>query len=204
MMQLSVSRRKFLEQVSFAAAMAPLSATADGGDAKVYPLLRWNSAAELRRESDELWKLADLINAYRRQNRLPEAPLSPRLTAVAMAHVNDLIANRPAAGNLHSWSRGEHWSGGEYRPGDKSTWPIMWDKPREIAGYDGYGFEIAAAKVDNPAHALREWWASSKHLDVILSRGVWSKPRWRWRAVGAVFQQGYACAWFGAEEDEGV
>jgi uncharacterized protein YkwD len=206
MLQSPMLRRSFLQQVTFGVGLAGthgmIASAADAEDAKTHPLLRWKTAAEVRGQPEELWRLTDLINAYRRQNGLPEAPLSPRLTAVALAHVNDLIENRPhATGNLHSWSHGEHWSGGEYRPDDKSTWPVMWDKPREIAGYDGHGFEIAAAGVDNAAHALRVWWASPNHLDVILGRGIWNKPRWRWRALGAVFQQGYACAWFGADED---
>jgi hypothetical protein len=204
-MQSLVPRRLFLKHAALAGiSAAPLFSCgmAAAGDGSSYPLLRWDSVEDIRRQEDGLWKLTDLINAYRRRNRLPEAALSPRLTAVALAHVHDLIRTRPhAAGNLHSWSRAEHWTGGEYLTDDKSTWPIMWEKPREIAGYDGLGFEIAAANVDDPEHALRAWWASPSHLDVILSRGVWSKPRWRWRALGAVFQEGYACAWFGAEED---
>jgi hypothetical protein len=188
--------------VSLAATPALCGASARAGDGKSYPLLRWKTPADVRREGEEIWRLADLINAYRRQNGLPEAPLSPRLSAVALAHVHDLIQHRSQLGrSLHSWAQGEHWTGGEYRPADKATWPIMWDKPREIAGYESYGFEIAAANVDGPSHALREWWGSPTHLDVILSRGVWSKPRWRWRALGAVFQDGYACAWFGADAD---
>jgi hypothetical protein len=39
------------------------------------------------------------------------------------------------------------------------------------------------------------------HHSVILHRGVWADPPWRWRALGAVFHQRYACAWFGNAAD---
>jgi uncharacterized protein YkwD len=171
--------------------------------ANAFPLLRWTTAPEVRRQPEELWRLVDLMNALRRSRGLPEAPLSPRLTVVAFEHVKDLIHNRPhaAGGSLHSWSPGAFWSGGVYRPEEKTTWPVMWDKPREIAGYDGYGFEIAASNIDDADHALQAWRSSPAHLDVILSRGVWSNPRWRWKAMGAVFYRGFACAWFGPAED---
>jgi hypothetical protein len=201
-------RRRFL--VGFGSGIcagiaAPRAARgADKSAGQSCPLFHWTSAQAVRNQPEEVWRLVDLINAFRKEQGLPEAPLSPRLTAVALAHVNDLVHNRPHAanGNLHSWSRGEHWSGGEYRADDKSTCPVMWDKPREIAGYEGHGFEIAASHVESPAEALSAWRSSPVHLDVILSRGVWSKPRWRWKAMGAVCRHGYACAWFGADEDK--
>lgn len=202
-----LSRRTFLRKatlsVCLAATPSPTVVEAVASDTRTFPLLRWSSADEVRRQPEEVWRLVDLINAFRRANRLPEAALSPRLTVVALEHVRDLIHNRPheTTGNLHNWSHGAHWTGGVYRPDEKATWPIMWDKPREIAGYEGYGFEIAASNVDSSAHALQAWRGSRAHLEVILSRGVWNKPRWRWKALGAVFYKGYASAWFGADED---
>lgn len=209
---LGVSRRTFVQQASLGASLwlAEASAPLAGNERKVqasegrtFPLLRWTSAAEVRKQPDALWRLVDLINTYRRTQGLPEAALSPRMTAVALEHVKDLIHNRPheATGNLHNWSNNERWTGGVYRPEDKSTWPVMWNKPREISGYAGLGFEIAAAHVDDAAHALQAWRGSRSHWEVLVNRGAWSKPRWRWKALGAVFHQGYACAWFGAEED---
>ncbi|MBW3596605.1 MAG: CAP domain-containing protein [Planctomycetes bacterium] len=201
-MQRAIHRRRFLWQSTLLGTSAAVCPAAETSNA-AFPLLRWRTATEVRRQPAELWRLADLINDYRQSRGLPEAALSPRLTAVAFAHVKDLLHNRPhaATGNLHCWSESMRWTGGIYRPEDKSTWPVMWRKPREIAGYDGYGFEIAASNVDNADHALRAWRDSPAHLDVILNRGVWSKPRWRWKAVGAVFYRGFACAWFGAEAD---
>ena len=198
-----IHRRQFLHgAVLGACTTAGVSAAAEtGGDP--FPLLRWTTAAEVRRQPEELWRLVDLINALRRSHGLPDAALSPRLTAVAFEHVKDLLHNRPHAvgGSLHSWSQSSFWSGGAYRPEKKATWPVMWDKPREIAGYDGYGFEIAASNIDGAEHALEAWQGSPAHRDVILSRGVWSNLRWRWKAMGAVFHRGFACAWFGPAED---
>jgi hypothetical protein len=33
----------------------------------------------------------------------------------------------------------------------------------------------------------------------VLNRGIWA--RYQWKALGAVLHEGFACAWFGAEED---
>ena len=102
-------------------------------------------------------------------------------------------------GSLHSWSSSERWTGGAFLLADPRTHTIMWDKPREIADYDGYGFEIAAAGVRDLKHALHLWAASPPHRDVILNRGGWA--RMNWRAIGAVFHKGYASAWFGETLD---
>lgn len=198
-MHSTLTRRTFLGHAALASCAASAAPAAEFTEAP-FPLLRWSSAEEVRSLPEELWRLTDLINAFRSSSGLADAALSPKLTAVAFEHVKDLLHKRPQAanGSLHSWSASDYWTGGVYRPEDKTTWPVMWEKPREIAGYDGYGFEIAAANVDSPAHALEAWRGSAAHRDVMLNRGVWSKPRWRWRAVGAVFYRGYACAWFGA------
>jgi hypothetical protein len=93
-----------------------------------------------------LHKLADLINSYRKDNGLAAIPLSPSLTTVAFTHVGDLETNHPerqCSGILHSWSKGSSWTGGCYSYTDQSTWPIMWNKPKEITKYQGRGYEIA-------------------------------------------------------------
>src|SRR5918997_3933525 len=82
--------------------------------------------------------VAEAINAYRAAQGLPPIPVSAEMTEVARAHVEDLAANQPEAacgGNLHSWSRQPGWTGGCYDSADAATWPLMWDKPREIAEY---------------------------------------------------------------------
>jgi hypothetical protein len=164
---------------------------------------KFPTVAEIRAKGDEFWKLADLINAFRRKHALPAIPLSSRLTTVAALHVTDLAEQRPyeTHGSLHSWSDDERWTGGAFKKSDKTTHPIMWDKPKEITGYPGYGFEVCAMRVKSLDHALAEWLASESHADVMLNRKLWADKRWRWQALGAVFHKGYACAWFGDKPD---
>ena len=175
-----------------------------GHAAERTPTLReFHSVAEIRAKGDEFWKLADLINAFRRKNSLPQIPLSPKLTTVATLHARDLVEQRPYEkhGSLHSWSDDERWTGGAFTKSDKKTHPIMWDKPKEITGYAGYGFEVCAMRVKSLDQALAEWLASEAHADVMLNRKLWADKRWRWQALGAVFHKGFACAWFGDQPD---
>ena len=66
--------------------------------------------AGLPRPSQAVSPAADLIaaiNQYRQQHGLPAIPASPKLNAVAVAHVQDLATYHPenkCGGNLHSWS----------------------------------------------------------------------------------------------------
>ena len=85
-----------------------------------------------------------------------------------------------------------------FSPADKSTFPIMWEKGKEIASYAGHTFEVAAAGVRTPQAALALWRRSPLHLDVLLNRGLWKEARWQWKAAGAALADGFACAWFGA------
>ena len=160
------------------------------------------SVDQIRSKGEEVWKLVDLINAYRRKHRLEAITLSPRLTAVAAWHVKDLAEQQPhkTHGSLHSWSESRRWKGGPFHVGDADTHPVMWDKPREIADYPAPGFEIAASGIRSLAHALQVWQGSAPHNDVILNRNIWRDHRWQ--ALGAVYHRGYACAWFGEEKDD--
>lgn len=162
------------------------------------------SVERLRGSDPKHWKLADLINDLRRRQGLDAVPLSPRMSVVAILHARDLAQKRPHErfGSLHSWSEGGgDWKGGAYKQADKGTWPLMWEKPKEIAAYPGNGFEVAAAKCKNLEQALAAWLESAAHSAVILNRGIWEKMKWK--ALGAAFEEGYACAWFGEEQDAG-
>jgi hypothetical protein len=146
--------------------------------------------------------IAEAINAYRQANGLPAIPVSDELTRVAQAHVADLAANHPedaCNGNLHSWSNNGNWTGGCYDPNDETTWPLMWDKPNEIAGYPGRGYEISAwaTPAITAEQALSLWQNSGPHNDVILNQGIWTD--YPWGAIGGWAADGYACAWFGQE-----
>jgi hypothetical protein len=145
--------------------------------------------------------VAEAINAYRQEQGLPAIPVSDELTRVAQAHVADIVANHPETacdGNLHSWSNSGNWTGGCYSK-DKATWPVMWNKPQEIAGYPGRGYEISAWATPSitAGQALSWWQGSADHNDVILNNGMWTD--YPWGAIGGWVADGYACAWFGVE-----
>jgi hypothetical protein len=155
-------------------------------------------------------ELAGLVNAYRREHRLPAVPLSRSLTGVAELHVRDLELNRPDSGtdprgqrcNTHSWSSAGPWTPVCYTP-DHRFGSRMWSKASEITGgaYRGDGFEIAAGGPGfamTPAFALSSWQASPLHNAVILQQGKWREP---WRAMGVGVYGGYAVIWFGREPD---
>jgi hypothetical protein len=146
--------------------------------------------------------IAEAINAYRQANGLAAIPVSEELTRVAKAHVADLVAHRPqdaCNGNLHGWSPNGNWTSGCYNPNDQTTWPLMWNKPQEIAGYPGRGYEISAWADPsiNAEQALALWQGSPPHNDVILNRGIWAD--FPWGAIGGWVADGQACAWFGQE-----
>ncbi len=146
--------------------------------------------------------IPEVINAYRLANGLAAIPISEELNRVAQAHVADLVANNPEAacnGNLHSWSNNGAWTGGCYDSNDDATWPIMWNKPNEIAGYAGRGYEVSAwaSPSITPDQALALWQGSAPHNDVLLNKGIWTD--FPWGAMGGWAADGYACAWFGQE-----
>jgi hypothetical protein len=144
--------------------------------------------------------LAKLINDYRATLNLPRVALSPALTKVAQAHVRDLNVNKPVKEgcNMHSWSAKGSWTACCY-DSSKAAARCMWVKPKEIAGYAGYGYEIAAnASGITPDRALEMWQKSKAHHEVMINRGIWTKP---WRAMGVAVEGDHAVAWFGEERD---
>jgi hypothetical protein len=143
--------------------------------------------------------LAELINDYRATLKLPRVAVSPALTKVAQAHVRDLAVNKPVKEgcNLHSWSGKGDWSGCCY-DSSKEAARCMWVKPKEIAGYQGHGYEIAAtASGLTPEHALEMWQKSPAHHEVMINKGIWTKP---WRAMGVAIEGDFGVAWFGEVE----
>lgn len=145
--------------------------------------------------------LAKLINDYRASKKLPRLAISPKLTKVAEAHVRDLEVNKPVTEscNMHSWSKQKGWTGCCY-DSSKEAAKCMWVKPKEIAGYAGNGYEIAAnASGITPAKALELWQKSSAHHVVMINGGIWKKP---WGAMGVAISGDHAVAWFGEETDK--
>lgn len=145
-------------------------------------------------------RLAKLINDYRASLKLPRVPISTKLTKVARAHVHDLNVNKPVRPgcNLHSWSAKGSWTSCCY-DSSKQAARCMWVKPKEIARYAGKGYEIAAnASGITPERALELWQQSRAHHEVMINKGIWTKP---WRAMGVAVEGDYSVAWFGEEAD---
>ncbi len=151
--------------------------------------------------NSETVKLAEVINEYRASKGLSKIPISPSLTKVAQLHVKDLAENHPNQGvcNLHSWSDKGNWSACCYTSDHKNA-KGMWNKPKELTSYKGYGYEIAASSsAELTAElALSIWKTSRGHHNVILNKGMWKKE---WKAMGAAIYKGYAVVWFGHEKD---
>jgi hypothetical protein len=144
--------------------------------------------------------LAKLINDYRASINLPRVAISAGLTKVAQAHVRDLNVNKPVKEgcNMHSWSAKGGGTACCY-DSSKEAARCMWNKPKEIAGYKAYGYEIAAgASGVTPEQALALWQNSEAHHAVMINKGIWKKP---WRALGVAIEGDFAVAWF-AEDDK--
>jgi hypothetical protein len=145
--------------------------------------------------------LVKLINDYRASIKLPRVAVSKKLTKVAEAHVRDLNVNKPVKEgcNMHSWSDKGKWTSCCY-DSSKAAAKCMWVKPKEIAGYAGHGYEIAAgASGIEPARALKLWQDSPAHHAVMINKDLWKKP---WGAIGVAIEGDFAVAWFGEQADE--
>lgn len=154
--------------------------------------------------SQEEQKLYNLIMEYRKSKNLPPIPLSAKLTLVAQTHARDLMANYTFdvnnKCNPHSWSKKGKWSACCYTNDHKQA-KCMWDKPREIAGYNSNGYEIAyySSKGATAEEGLAGWKLSPGHNPLIINEGMWSKVQWK--AIGIGIFGEYGIVWFGEIED---
>ena len=150
-------------------------------------------------------KLYDLIMAYRKSKKLKAIPFSWKLTKVAQAHVKDLAANYNYEDhgdcNPHSWSDKGIWTACCYT-GDPKKAACMWDKPKEISGYEREGFEIAyySSAGATATEGLEGWKKSKGHNPVLIKSGTWSKTEWK--AIGIGIYEEYGVVWFGELEDK--
>ena len=150
-------------------------------------------------------KLYDLIMEYRKSKNLESIPLSPKLTLVAQTHAKDLAENYEFNAknkcNPHSWSKKGGWTSCCYTNDHKEA-SCMWNKPQEIAGYDGNGFEIAyySSLGANAKEGIEGWKISPGHNPLLINSGTWSKLKWK--AIGIGIYKEYGLVWFGEVEDE--
>jgi len=155
--------------------------------------------------SEEEKKLYDLIMQYRKSKKLKSIPLSAKLTKTAQTHAHDLADNyvfeEGGKCNPHSWSDKGNWTSCCYTSDHKQS-QCMWDKPKEIAGYNSPGYEIAyfSTAGASAAEGLEGWKKSPGHNPVIVNLGTWQKVEWK--AIGIGMYKEYGVVWFGEIEDE--
>lgn len=149
-------------------------------------------------------KLYQLIMSYRESKNLPAIPFSAKLTQVAQAHVRDLADNfdydNKRGCNPHSWSKNGAWTSCCYTPDHKQK-ECMWNKPKEIAGYNGSGYEIAyySSAGATAEEGLDGWKKSPGHNPLLINSGIWSKSNWKGLGIG-IYKE-YGVVWFGETED---
>ena len=150
-------------------------------------------------------KLYELIMEYRKEKNLESIPLSAKLTLVAQTHAKDLSENfKPfdrGNCNLHSWSKKGKWESCCYTDDHKNS-ECMWSKPKEIAGYESSGYEIACyhSAGANAVDAIAGWKVSAGHNRVMINDGIWNKIKWN--AIGIGIYKEYGVVWFGELKDE--
>jgi hypothetical protein len=155
----------------------------------------------LNKEEQNLYTL---MMDYRKSKGLPIIPLSAKLSLVAQTHAHDLMdhykfdINNKC--NPHSWSKKGKWTACCYTSDHKQA-KCMWDKPKEIAEYNGSGYEIAyySSKGATAEEGLAGWKLSPGHNPLIINDGMWSKLQWK--AIGIGFYGEYGIVWFGEVED---
>ena len=78
----------------------------------------------------------------------------------------------------------------------------MWNKPREIAGYESNGYEISYYKSDGATaqQGIDGWKESTGHNQVIINDGIWKTVNWN--AVGIGIYKEYGVVWFGTLADK--
>jgi hypothetical protein len=155
--------------------------------------------------SPEEQLLYSMIMDYRKSKKLPPIPLSAKLTKVAKVHAYDLTSNYEFDPenkcNPHSWSKKGKWSPCCYTNDHKQA-SCMWDKPKEIADYNGLGYEIAYYSSDHATakEGLDGWKLSPGHNPLLINSGMWSKVKWN--AIGIALYKEYGIVWFGQELDD--
>ncbi|MTI21156.1 CAP domain-containing protein [Fulvivirga sp. RKSG066] len=155
--------------------------------------------------STEEAKLYELINDYRKQKRLTAIPYSAKLSLVAQMHAKDLADNYDFDPNNkcnpHSWSKKGKWSSCCYTNDHKEA-QCMWDKPKEIAGYQSPGYEIAyySSAGASASEGLDGWKRSPSHNPLLINTDMWKKVKWQ--GVGVGIYKEYAVVWFGQLNDD--
>jgi len=147
--------------------------------------------------------LFDKINELRLDYGKPKLQLSASLSYVASLHADDLQINNPDTSicNLSSWSDKGDWTPCCYTKYLHNP-DCMWAKPKELTPYPYRGYELVVfIQEDFNADTIINLWSDSKEvLDMILTRGSYSKKKWI--CAGVAVSDNYVSVWFGQRKDK--
>lgn len=165
-------------------------------------MVNWSSPSSTTLEvedktciSSDEEELMIAINQYRKRKGLKAIPFSKAMTIVAQKHVKELNDNLKKL--THSWVDCK------YRNSNPKSYYCMWDKPKELTGYPGNGYECAFGKWGasfSPQEVLESWKDSPGHHHIIINKKTWSDTEWK--AMGVAIYGNYAVLWLGEELDE--
>ena len=135
--------------------------------------------------------MIQLANDYRESKDLSAVPMNKCLCKVANLHLEELAKNLT---NKHNWVNCTYHLKGSDVDSD-----CMWNKPKEICGYKGKGFENYVWRKSGISGktALEKWKRSKNHNTVILNLGGWKKMKWT--GIGAAIGENHALIWLGNE-----
>ncbi|HOW31116.1 MAG TPA: SPOR domain-containing protein [Bacteroidales bacterium] len=146
--------------------------------------------------------LYNMINDFRRSNKLPVIPLSKSLCYVAIVHITDLQVSGMVENGcgLHSWSDKGVWKACCYSK-DAGRVSCMNNKPKELTGYLGAGYEIAFWDEERatPLGAMELWRTTDVVQNMLLNHDKWQSKQWK--AMGVAIKGGFAIVWLGDKAD---
>ncbi|MEM6298286.1 MAG: SPOR domain-containing protein [Bacteroidota bacterium] len=154
--------------------------------------------------SEQEMKLYTLIDNYRKGSQLHKIPLSLSLCYVAKLHAMDLEHNRTSGEtcSIHSWTdQATEFEACCYEKGSADKETCMLNKPKELTGYPGNGYEIITVGATTPEQAMTDWQEnSSTYGAVIVNTDDWSK--FDWSAIGIAIYGKYTVVWCGERTDD--
>ncbi|WP_291722011.1 SPOR domain-containing protein [Bernardetia sp.] len=147
-------------------------------------------------------QLYALIDSYRSENEAHTITISKKLTFVAKLHARDLYHNRidKDSCSMQSWSDQGFWNACCFNERDNTKQACMWDKPKEITGYEGKGYEVIYNGGSEPKRIMELWKGSSFYSDILKNTGRYADKDWA--AVGIGQYKNVTVVWFGEVEDE--
>ncbi len=152
--------------------------------------------------SNKEHQLYEMVNLLRIDYGKKKVQLSKSLSYVAKLHVGDLQINNPDTSicNLSSWSDKGAWTPCCYNKYVHNP-DCMWDKPKELTPYTYRGYELVTFIEDDlDVDSIINLWSNSREvLDMILTRGNYSKKKWICGGVG--INEHYVSLWFGQRKD---